>query len=216
MKSVSPCSGWKIMQRLSLEWYSFSNKHSIPHRKWDSNHTGRSLPLQLPKFMIKEHQLCSYVSFFCFEQPLQNDATFPNTCTYLTCHPAENMLYSHTNYWYWLRHLNVSSGWAQRVPKLGWRSVCLKLCHCLLDIYCLCSPETPASAELETALSTQATVTTLGRNKELRLEKKGKMDRRGNIIFHQLWLTLQKAETYVLGYRIISRSSYFEAIEWNQ
>lgn len=97
----------------------FQQQELHPVQKTEHNHTERTLPLQHPKFTIKECQLCCYVSIF-FEQPLQNHAT------YLTCHPAENMLHSQTAYRHLLRDLNVSRDWAQRLPKTGWRGVCLK------------------------------------------------------------------------------------------
>lgn len=75
----------------------------------------------------------------------------------------------------------------RRVPKPGSRGVCLKPCLCPSDIHIVCAALKRTSAKLETTSSAQVIIITLGSNKELWVQKKGKMDRRrGNIIFHHL------------------------------
>lgn len=67
---------------------------------------------------------------FCFEHPLKKSAVFLNV--YLTCCLEESMLN-------WLRHMNVSRGWALMVRKSSWRGMCLKHSYCLLDILTICA-----------------------------------------------------------------------------
>lgn len=144
--------------------------------------------------MIKKRQLCSYASFFVLSSLYRMMQHF-QTHARIWHAIQQKICCTHTNYWHWFRHLNVSRGWAQRVPKTEWRSVCLKLCLCLLDIHIVRATLKHVPLQILKPLQAHRQLSLLW------VEKNGKMDRRrGNIIFHHLWLTLQKCETYFLGW----------------